>query len=75
VGEGRRREIERDLTMPPWDILITVGSIINTNTTKEKYMSLPAGDIGNYPIVNEVLLISGAGVGTGSLFNVKLYYR
>ena len=49
-------------------VLITLGSVINTNTTKEKYMSLPAGDIGNYPIVNEVLRLSGASVGTGSLY-------
>lgn len=60
-------------------VLLTVGSVINTNTTKEVYFSVDqqgtGGDTGAYPMVSEVLALSGAGVGTGSLFNVKLYYR
>lgn len=80
VVSGDRTAAAGSLFLQTNDLVrITLGSVINTNTTQEIYFSANQqgtdGDTNNRPVVSEILQLSGAGVGTGSLFNVKLYYR
>jgi hypothetical protein len=62
-------------TMTP--IIITIGSIMTTNTDKEVYLGTnpQAGKSSYGPVVADHLWISGKGLGLGSSGTLSLYYR
>ena len=64
---------------PFGNMYLTHGSVINTASNQEIYFSAnqqgTGGDTDAYPVVSDVIILSGVGFGNGSSYIARLYYR